>query len=213
MSRFVVRIHRPPQLKGAALVLSKLFGCAIPVVQIAIGSVYLDDCPVQHYIPIYLIVSGVFGLMLALFTCIPFPKEPEDNDTDVIDVVCITWNSLLAFFLFSWFIVGNVWIYSIYQPEYTKNSTNVDVYCDKTLYLFSFWITTLFYIIFGFVLVAGCCRLVCAYLCCPDDDANANANVNVNVNTNANSNVNVKANAKANANVNANVNTNVIINV
>lgn len=44
--------------------------------------------------------------------------------------------------------VGNVWIYSIYQPNYNKN-TSVDPYCNKTLYLFAFWTTTLVYILLG----------------------------------------------------------------
>ncbi|XP_034425127.1 uncharacterized protein LOC117752076 isoform X2 [Hippoglossus hippoglossus] len=108
MSGFAQRIPRPPQPKGPALGLSKLFGCAIPIAQIAIGAVYLDDCPVQHYIPIYLIVSGVFGLMLALLSCLPFSQKPEDGTTNPLSTACITWNSLTSCFLFCWFIAGEL---------------------------------------------------------------------------------------------------------
>lgn len=74
-----------------------------------------------------------------------------------------------------YFPTGNVWIYSIYQPNYSKNSTDLGSYCDKTLYLFAFWITTLVYILVGLLLLTGCCVLFCFFICGradPDDDAN-----------------------------------------
>ncbi|KAG9328726.1 hypothetical protein JZ751_011329 [Albula glossodonta] len=36
----------------------------------------------------------------------------------------------------------NVWIYSIYPANYNETQTDIP-YCNKTLYLFAFWITTL----------------------------------------------------------------------
>ncbi len=35
------------------------------------GAVYLQDCPQQHYIPVYVLVCGVFGVFLALLSCLP----------------------------------------------------------------------------------------------------------------------------------------------
>ncbi|XP_074518150.1 transmembrane protein 272 [Halichoeres trimaculatus] len=172
-ARLLQTIQRPPKLSTPTLTCSKVFACIMPIVQIAIGAVYLDECPRQHYIPIYLIVVGVFGLVLALLACLPCAQEPEDGTTNPLSRVCTAWNSLTSFFLFCWFIAGNVWIYSIYQPSYTKNSTNIESYCNKTLYLFAFWTTTLVYILLGAFLVGGCCVLVCFFLCGradPDDD-------------------------------------------
>ena len=66
-----------------------------------------------------------------------------------------------------------MWIYSIYQPNYNKNTTHVDPYCDKTLYLFAFWTTTLVYILLALFLLGGCCVFFCLFLCGradPDDD-------------------------------------------
>ncbi len=73
----------------------------------------------------------------------------------------------LNIFIFLGFFccLGNVWIYSIYEPNYNKNTTNVDPYCNKTVYLFAFWTTTLVYILLSLVLLSGCCVLVCFYLC------------------------------------------------
>nr|XP_046237508.1 transmembrane protein 272-like isoform X2 [Scatophagus argus] len=172
-TRLVRRIGSPSQPPTPVLVISKLVVCVIPIAQIAIGAIHLNDCPRKHLIPIYLIVSGVFGLMLTLLSCLPCAQEPRDANPNPLSRLCMTWNSLISLFLFCWFIAGNVWIYSIYQPNYDKSTTDVDPYCDKTLYLFAFWITTLVYILIGVSLIGGCCTLVIAYLCGradPDDN-------------------------------------------
>ncbi|XP_050931535.1 transmembrane protein 272 [Lates calcarifer] len=158
-------IRSPPQPPGPILGCSKLFLCIMPIAQIAIGSVYLHDCPRQRYVPIYLIVVGTFGLVLALLSCLPCAQEPKDGTSNPLSQVCTVWNSLTSFFLFCWFIAGNVWIYSIYEPNYNKNTTTVDSYCNRTVYLFAFWTTTLVYILLGLFLVGGCCVLFCFFLC------------------------------------------------
>uniref|UniRef100_A0A665WPR3 Si:dkey-19b23.12 n=1 Tax=Echeneis naucrates TaxID=173247 RepID=A0A665WPR3_ECHNA len=175
MSRagIVQRIARPPQPSPPILGCSKLFMCILPAAEIAIGSVYLHDCPRQHYIPIYLIVAGVFSLVLVLLSCLPCAQETEEGPPNRLSQVCRTWNSLTSFFLFCWFIAGNVWIYSIYQPNYNKNTTSLDPYCHKTLYLFAFWTTTFVYICMAAFLLGGCCYLVCLFLlgrADPDDN-------------------------------------------
>ncbi|XP_074480709.1 transmembrane protein 272-like [Sebastes fasciatus] len=136
------------------------------------GAIYLDDCPRQPFIPVYLIVMGVFGLVLAVLSSLCITKTPDDDTSSPIIRLCTALNSLIACFLFCWFITGNVWIFSIYQPNYNKNTTNVDLYCDKTLYLFAFWTSILFYMLLGLFLVSCCCAIVLT-LCCvaaADDD-------------------------------------------
>ncbi|KAK7909797.1 hypothetical protein WMY93_014481 [Mugilogobius chulae] len=157
------------------LILSKLTVCILPVAQIAIGAKYLDECPKQHYIPIYLVVMGVFSMTLTILSCLPCSKDPEDGTTNPLSRLCTTWNSLVSVFMFAWFIAGNVWIYGIYQPNYDKTNATIvahESYCDKTLYLFAFWTTTLVYILLLAFLFGGCCVLVCFCLCGradPDD--------------------------------------------
>uniref|UniRef100_A0A8B9HGA5 Uncharacterized protein n=1 Tax=Astyanax mexicanus TaxID=7994 RepID=A0A8B9HGA5_ASTMX len=107
------------------------------------SAVYLNECPQQHYIPVYLVVCGVFCIGPALLCCLPCCPG--------LDVFCIIWNGLVAVFMFCWFITGSVWIYSIYPPNYNYNSTEpVEPYCNKTLYLFAFWTTTLGFIPLAF---------------------------------------------------------------
>ena len=62
-------------------------------------------------------------------------------------------------FLFTWFICGNIWVYGKYQPDYTGH--NRELYCNKTLYLFAFWLNTSVYILIG----TFCCCF-CFVGCC-----------------------------------------------
>nr|XP_057924953.1 transmembrane protein 272-like [Doryrhamphus excisus]XP_057924954.1 transmembrane protein 272-like [Doryrhamphus excisus] len=165
-------IRNAPQPSTPVLVAVKVLFCIIPIAQISIGAAHLDDCPRQHLIPIYLIVVGVFFTMLVLLICLPCARQPEDGPPNPLYRFCLGWNSLTALFLISWFIAGNVWIYSIYEPDYYKNVTSLESYCDKTLYLFAFWTTTLVYILVGLVVVIGFLVLLFLYLCGqadPDD--------------------------------------------
>uniref|UniRef100_A0A6Q2Y159 Uncharacterized protein n=1 Tax=Esox lucius TaxID=8010 RepID=A0A6Q2Y159_ESOLU len=123
-----------------------------------IGALYLSDCPQQHYIPIYLVVMGAFGLALALLSDLLCAQDSEGRIPNLLSCVRTSWNTLTSLFLFCWFISGNVWIYSIYQPNYNQT---IKLYCNRTLYLFAFWINTLLYILLGVLLVWGCC--LCAW--------------------------------------------------
>ncbi|KAM9425381.1 transmembrane protein 272-like isoform 1-T3 [Pholidichthys leucotaenia] len=161
---FIQRIRNIPPPSSLILVFTKVIFCIMPIAQIAIGAKYLEDCPVEPHIPIYLIVLGVFSLVLSLLSCLPCAQDKEDGTTNPLSRICTTWNTLSSVFLFCWFIAGNVWIYSIYEPNY-KNATSVETYCNKTLYLFAFWTTTLVYILLGLFLVIGFLVLFCFFLC------------------------------------------------
>uniref|UniRef100_H2ZX55 Uncharacterized protein n=1 Tax=Latimeria chalumnae TaxID=7897 RepID=H2ZX55_LATCH len=126
---------------------------AIPIASIAIGVVYLDSCPAQKLIPIYLIVSGSIFLFFLFASFIPCGNEDEPSQTWTPSGVCC---GILMLFQFCWFIaVGNVWIYSIYQPDYI--STMSLRYCHRVLYLYAFWITTLVYILVGALILISLC--------------------------------------------------------
>lgn len=72
---------------------------------------YLHECPRENYIPIYLIVVGAFGLMLSLLSCLPCAQQPTDGATNPLNRACVAWNSLTSFFLFCWFIAGELIIF------------------------------------------------------------------------------------------------------
>ncbi|XP_066516048.1 transmembrane protein 272-like [Hoplias malabaricus] len=154
-------IRRTPKPSTPVLIVSKLMVMALPIAQLVIGGLYLHDCPVQPYIPVYLLVSGAFSMVLTVLSCLPCAQEPEDGRQSALSSLCTAWNSLVTLFLFCWFITGNVWIYSIYQPSYNPGLG----YCSKVLYLFAFWSTTVVYILLGLLLLGGCCAMLCLCIC------------------------------------------------
>lgn len=70
------------------------------------GAVYLQDCPKQPYIPIYVLVCGVFGVFLGLLVCLPCAKDSEDGGSNNLSLICGFWNALVSAFLFCWVISG-----------------------------------------------------------------------------------------------------------
>ncbi|CAH1778449.1 unnamed protein product [Owenia fusiformis] len=132
---------------------------AIPISMIVMGSVHLHNCPRERMIPIYLIVAGVFGIIKNLSNFgqrIKNRKEGNDEENAKTN----PFDGILNCFLFAWFIAGNVWIYRTYR-SYNCELPRVDaVYCDCTLYLYAFWITTATYI-----LIALSCCCVCFSSC------------------------------------------------
>ncbi|XP_067436100.1 transmembrane protein 272-like isoform X1 [Thunnus thynnus] len=134
------------------LVCASVIMCIMPVVQLAVGAMYQYECPRQPYIPIYLMVMGVIPLLLSVLAILPcfagFGNQSK------------LWSCLVSVFFFCWFITGNVWIYSIYEPNYNKTTTSVEPYCNKTLYMFAVWSTNLTYILSGLLILSGCCTFL-----------------------------------------------------
>uniref|UniRef100_A0A8C6ULH1 Si:dkey-19b23.12 n=1 Tax=Neogobius melanostomus TaxID=47308 RepID=A0A8C6ULH1_9GOBI len=171
MSALIQRVKKAPKPPQHVQLCSKAVVSILPVAQIAIGAAYLNECPREHYIPIYLVVMGSFSLLLTLLSCLPC-AQPKEGSTNFLHRLCTGWNSLVSAFVFCWFIAGNVWVYRIYEPIYVNNATTADIYCHKTVYLFAFWTITLFYILLMAFLVGGFCVLFCFLLCGradPDD--------------------------------------------
>ncbi|XP_053351308.1 uncharacterized protein LOC128520894 [Clarias gariepinus] len=174
------------------IVLLNLVAWIILITAVVLGAIHVNECPIHPHIPIYLIVIGVSGiilLMLAYWT--------NSLDNEVWKVRCLICILLMVIFNIIWFLRGKKWlenrtekcgenislnfscdsvhcctgsvlIYSIYPPNY--NSALVDVpYCNKTLYLFAFWTTTLMYILLAVVFMCGCCYLICLCVCKKDN--------------------------------------------
>ncbi|XP_030609418.1 transmembrane protein 272-like [Archocentrus centrarchus] len=119
------------------------------IAQGVIGLAYNSDCPRQPFIPVYLVFFIFIPALLALSSCC--------NWCNII--LC----SVSIVFYICWFIAGNVLMYSIYEPNYNKNTTQADPYCNRTLYLFAFWSTNLTYILLGV--------LFFSYFCCKRQEA------------------------------------------
>ncbi|KAL5011352.1 hypothetical protein ScPMuIL_009903 [Solemya velum] len=128
---------------------------ALPITMVVIGAIYKNDCPIEHYIPIYLIVAGSFGIFKNLISLGQRFRNRGDEDADEKNAKPNPLDMLINCFLLAWFIAGNVWIYGVHK-QWTADSTSPN-YCHPTLYYFAFWITTATYII----MAATCCCVCC----------------------------------------------------
>lgn len=157
---------------------------SIPLSGIIIGFLFRYDCPLERFIAIWEIINGSMTIVFLFFVYVT--KHHSTKQTFVHRLIARiqhrTWTSfvidqlkiLCIFFLFTWFICGNVsypcpfvrsvtfpeilfqiWTYSHYsevQYEKSLNSTN-SLYCHRILYLHAFSYMTTVYILLGSCLI------------------------------------------------------------
>ena len=76
----------------------------------AVGVLYMDDCPVETFIPLYLIVDGAFSLgftLTSLVVSLYQRSNPECESTGLAKFYNFI-NMLLCCFLLAWFIAGKL---------------------------------------------------------------------------------------------------------
>ncbi|XP_019639223.1 PREDICTED: uncharacterized protein LOC109481161 [Branchiostoma belcheri] len=136
----------------------------VPAAMVAMGalSLYLQDCPIERMIPIYLLVFGCFALLKSLISLFVRCRNHWDNESEK-NARTNPVEGLISWFLFAWFIAGNYWIYSVYTTVNMTDPADAN-YCQPILYQFAFWVTTAMYIVVGLcVLTVFCC---CCTVCC-----------------------------------------------
>ncbi|XP_078527552.1 transmembrane protein 272-like [Lissotriton helveticus] len=149
---------REPTLPPALSVFGKVLTVMVAVASITMGSVYFRDCPAQYLIPYYLIISGASSVLLLFLASLPCGYNSDPPEASVLMVAS---QGLLVLFKIAFFIAGNVWIYSIYSPNYTNHAAAN--YCHKVLYLYAFWVTMASYILLGLMIIISCCILICLF--------------------------------------------------
>ncbi|KAL9692102.1 hypothetical protein quinque_000184 [Culex quinquefasciatus] len=128
-------------LKNVVILLLGTLGCTIilgitiviPVCMIVFGSIYLYDCPQGEYIPVYLLVGGGFGVLKQLLHLSTRVRSREEQELERLRQS--PTQTLINCFMLGWFIIE---------------------YCNKSLYLFTFWLITSVYMTLGFVTVVLC---------------------------------------------------------
>ena len=102
--------------------------------------------------PVYLIVAGAINF----FNCCCCGENKDRRQTE--NEAANPLQSLVKLFSFAWFDCGNAWIYKNYEPNYTDPGS--PAFCNKSLYLFVFWVTTAYYIIYGKVVIGVCLAMI-----------------------------------------------------
>ncbi|KAM4564168.1 transmembrane protein 272-like [Fundulus diaphanus] len=146
---------RPPRLSAGAAVT----WAVLTVARVIFGAVYLRDCPQQPNIPNYLLGLALICLLMISFVTLPCESDaahPRERPRGF--KACM--ESLLCLFLVIWNLLGVVWVFSIYQPNYDPSAAD-GLYCNKTLYTFAFWNALLEMFVFGVLLANFCKGMLC----------------------------------------------------
>ncbi|XP_060064842.1 uncharacterized protein LOC132545182 [Ylistrum balloti] len=139
---------------------------ALPLTMMIIGVKYLDECPKEPKIPIYLLVGGCFGtIKLLMSLCHQIRRLKDDDDEDLHDEnELLTMSKManigLTIFLSIWFVFGNYWIFETWLPKFQPPLHEPKNWCDRSVFTFTFWQLVVCHIVIGIVV------MLAMFLCC-----------------------------------------------
>eukprot|EP00064_Thunnus_orientalis_P020734 superscaffoldBa00005874_g20879 len=156
----------PPPPKPPTLTVAATVGAAVVILTRTIfGVVYFNDCPQQPNIPNYLLGMALIPLIMVQFVTFPCERDaPQPYQRPGVLKACLHF--LAAVSIPMWILAGDIWIFSIYQPNYDPAAAD-GLYCNKTLYTFAFWNAVWeTFVMFAF-LVKLCKGLLCYVIMSP----------------------------------------------
>ncbi|GAB6026902.1 hypothetical protein CHUAL_013547 [Chamberlinius hualienensis] len=111
----------------------------ISISMIVMGIVHIGNCPKQRYIPLFLVVGG----SLTMFSTVAVYFSRFHDLHRCLVAICNAIYSVT----FSWYFLGCLIIYGLYIPE--VDGFDINNYCHRDVYLFSFWLLNAFFILCG----------------------------------------------------------------
>ncbi|VDM40965.1 unnamed protein product [Toxocara canis] len=164
----------------------------IPLGMIVLGSLNLHRCHIEPYIPIWLIVTGVFSLLKSATNFFyrarrqraGQPPSPADVNPNPFDGLLLNLNGRVAVANLKlvhcctiprrprsrkggmddgYQYSGSVWIYSVYDEVQYTSPSDID-FCDQFTFVFSFVFVTLGYVLLALTMCCFCC--CCCCICC-----------------------------------------------
>ncbi|XP_022328265.2 uncharacterized protein LOC111127399 [Crassostrea virginica] len=162
-------VHRAFIIFGRTLPATIFLGLllALPVTMIIIGVKYLEECPREPKLPIYLLVGGCFGgLKLLLLLCEQARKLRDDDDETIHDdsellTMTKVAHVCLSLFLCVWFGFGNFWLFGVGIPKFKAPLHEPRNWCDRVVFTFTFWQIVICYILLSIVFVFGTSFCIC----------------------------------------------------
>uniref|UniRef100_A0A0A9YSP8 Uncharacterized protein n=1 Tax=Lygus hesperus TaxID=30085 RepID=A0A0A9YSP8_LYGHE len=143
------------------LVLLMILGTLVNCASLVIGVKSINDCPAQDALPIYLITSGVSGLVKLPFFAY-FHILTKGSGSKKNEVLKRIYHLLIAVGA-GLFVMGSIAVYQDF-PSFQPGDAN---YCDKLCYSYAFWFIScilifgLFVISILFIAMLGGLVLVC----------------------------------------------------
>lgn len=86
------------------------------------------------------------------------------REPSLIGITSFKCESMLNYFLIVWFLAGCIVVYRIYEPDY-DNPLSLS-YCNRTVYLYAFWLMTSAFIIMAIILSCLCCLMASSLMSC-----------------------------------------------
>ncbi|XP_063801195.1 transmembrane protein 272-like [Pseudophryne corroboree] len=136
-----------PDLYTVGVCLATTVLCIAGITFISIGSFYLDECELERYIPIYVLVQGIIFLLAG---CTLVILLSSDKLILFFLIFCT-----LSIFWFCWLITGSVWVFRHFISYHGQ--------CHNVLYLFAFWTLIVQYIILSTAFLASV--IYCCFFC------------------------------------------------
>lgn len=161
--RYLVGIAGVASIFGVVILVLAL---ALPISMLVIGVRYRHPlfCPAEPRISRFLIVNGsvsLVALLLSLLLSLLSMFVPYTRSMIMVIIMSIlsVISLVLQIFLFIWLIVGSVWTFRIrHRVEHIIDYPfNFPVYCERTLYQFTFAYLILMYILMAFTCAGQCC--------------------------------------------------------
>ncbi|KAE8279254.1 hypothetical protein D5F01_LYC22840 [Larimichthys crocea] len=123
----------PPRLQRISVAATVVYAVVI-LTRAIFGAVYFNDCPQQPNIPNYLLGLALVQLLMVQLVTLPcesqLREQPKGFKACLLTLMCV--------FVYIWIVAGDVWIFSVYQPNYDATAAD-GLYCNKTLYTFALW--------------------------------------------------------------------------
>ncbi|XGW30723.1 hypothetical protein V3C99_009580 [Haemonchus contortus] len=128
----------------------------VAIVEIVVGSLNVENCPVNRMIPIWLIVSGGISCLryvLAIGLAIMHKSGGSVGSLRAM-LEC-----LFSIFWVVWLIFGTFWVYSV-AGVVTFEQHDSDLYCNHLTFVLAFILITVTYVMI-FTWICCCCCFIC----------------------------------------------------
>ena len=166
------------------LPISLLLYVGIPISQLVIGLIYIGQCPVQDLIVVWMIVSGVAGILFVLLGLIIHVRVrrreifissyDESQSYPILLRILIPTFLILFLFIIAWFFAGQVFVFEVKLRVEFFDPTLPD-YCHGNLYKAAYILIFIDYLIFLLALILN----VLSYVVPPDDNPRRKATIHL----------------------------------
>jgi len=138
-----------PRTVCAVITLSILSGIALA--SLVLGAMHLDDCAMQSWIPTWMMLGGIVGVIIIIFSLCGGNAQNFDNHSwiKIFGVLL----ALLLLFKLVWNVLGSIWLFGQFGKFQDVKELDMKVagchngmYWYGFVYLIGYWLTVPFQI-------------------------------------------------------------------